>query len=134
VVGQLLSRGEGALSAANLAILKRMVAKVLSRVLTEAEGRYCVTDCALNLFLFFVFFSVVSPKRYTIYEKKQLPLVLETPYGRMTQILATHVFQIFLTEVLGYDQVKIRYFDNDNDVSKIFKRLASPIELQNNSR
>ncbi|KAJ8975820.1 hypothetical protein NQ317_003856 [Molorchus minor] len=65
----------------------------------------------------------VTPKRYFYYNKKSLPIILEAS-DRRTHQLATHIFYIFIREVLGYAKVKMNVQVDNFNIESIIKRLS----------
>nr|CAD7426195.1 unnamed protein product [Timema monikensis] len=64
----------------------------------------------------------VNPKRYLHFEGHILDIQLETS-PRVTHQMITHIFKIFLEEVLGYPHVGIKQQDYFN-TSEVFERLG----------
>ncbi|XP_014251648.1 receptor-type guanylate cyclase gcy-19-like [Cimex lectularius] len=65
----------------------------------------------------------VNPKRFVTTKGVPIPLTLGVT-NRITHKLATHVFMIFLKEILGYDTVVIKNVTHDN-ITAIFEGLSS---------
>ncbi|XP_057666874.1 uncharacterized protein LOC130900347 [Diorhabda carinulata] len=66
----------------------------------------------------------VTPKRFFVTGGKSLDINLETS-TRPTHLLATHIFYIFATEVLGYPRVTMTVMEDYFNIEVIMERLSS---------
>ncbi|XP_067007078.2 uncharacterized protein [Anabrus simplex] len=88
-----------------------LMVALLAALSTTAAASRCLTDV-----------EEVNPKRFLHYRGQILTIRLETS-GRLTHRLSTHVFRIFLEEVLGYPNITIvQHKDNFNE-SQAVERL-----------
>ncbi|KAB0792760.1 hypothetical protein PPYR_14719 [Photinus pyralis] len=72
----------------------------------------------------------VNPKRFLHYEGRFLNITLEMS-NSISHKLSTHVFKIFLQEVLGYPNVEIYPEDDNLDVEEVMDRLSGPLVESN---
>ncbi|XP_063228981.1 atrial natriuretic peptide receptor 2-like [Bacillus rossius redtenbacheri] len=65
----------------------------------------------------------VNPKRYFRYADQTLDIIVETS-RRVSHRLATHVFKLFLEEVMGYPRVVVVDQGDDFDSQLVYDRLS----------
>ena len=76
-----------------------------------------------------LWFAEVSPPRYLLVGGEPTDIRLETSHRRLSHRLITHVFRIFLVEVLGYDAVSIvQTEDTSFNTTAVVNRIGGAIE------
>lgn len=65
----------------------------------------------------------MHPKKYVHYDDAFQNITLETS-SRVTHQLATHIFEIFLKEVLGYADVEVIKHEDNFQVEGVITRLS----------
>ncbi|CAH0557671.1 unnamed protein product [Brassicogethes aeneus] len=83
-------------------------------VQSSEEYRKCLPD------------KEVKPKKYAHHGDKSNSIQLDVS-SRITHQLTTHVFSIFLREVVGYEEVQINHYEDNFQIDNLIERL-NPIK------
>ncbi|KAK9870582.1 hypothetical protein WA026_008145 [Henosepilachna vigintioctopunctata] len=65
----------------------------------------------------------MNAKKYPYYKNQPVTIKIDTS-NRITHQLNSHVFRIFLQEILGYPRVELSYYEDNFNITKSIERLS----------